>query len=170
MRSECLCSRCGKMIEIVPTVVCAHVHSEVIETYRYIDVSNTISRLFSVDMYSAYSCFLSWTLFLHCAFAKHRLSILYAVLCDLHCDDQVYHMTSCISHRAGVCIQCDVLWSLMRSFSAGSDFIALLPPRIQRSLMGSLIMSAMGERKKEFLTHVRSLPSHLLKQLQHFFN
>ena len=59
-----------------------------------------------------------------------------------------------------MCIQCDVLWSLMRSFSAGSDFMSVLSPRIQRSLMGSLIMSAMGERKKEFLTHVRMYVHH----------
>lgn len=43
----------------------------------------------------------------------------------------------------------------MRDFASGNEGVATLPPHIQRSLMTSLVMSAMGERKKEFLTEVR---------------
>ena len=53
-----------------------------------------------------------------------------------------------------MCIECEVLWSLMRNFASGQEAITVLPPPVQRTLMTSLVMSAMGERKKEFLTHV----------------
>lgn len=42
----------------------------------------------------------------------------------------------------------------MHSFSSGSGAVSALPPRVQRGLMGSLVMCAYGERKKEFLTQV----------------
>lgn len=42
----------------------------------------------------------------------------------------------------------------MHSFSSGSGSISALPPRVQKGLMGSLVMCAVGERKKEFLTQV----------------
>ena len=53
-----------------------------------------------------------------------------------------------------MCIQCEDLWSLMRDFASGSETIAVLPPRVQRSLMTSLVMSAMGNKKKTFLSQV----------------
>ena len=43
----------------------------------------------------------------------------------------------------------------MQGFSNGSSPILSMPPQVQRKLMGSLVMCAMGEKKKEFLTQVR---------------
>lgn len=56
--------------------------------------------------------------------------------------------------RAAVCIQCDVTWTLMHSFSSGSGAISALPPKVQKGLMGCLVMCAYGERKKDFLAQV----------------
>lgn len=61
-----------------------------------------------------------------------------------------------VTCRADVCIKCDALWTLMRSFSDGTSSILSLSPRVQREIMGALVMCAMGtgDRKKEFLTQV----------------
>ncbi len=76
------------------------------------------------------------------------LASIYIFIWELSCD---YHVMC----RAGVCIQCDALWTLMHSFSTGSGSLAIsLPPQVQKNLMGSLVMCAIGERKKEFLTQV----------------
>ena len=42
----------------------------------------------------------------------------------------------------------------MRSFSSGQGPIAALPPRVQRTLMFSLLFCDVGERKQQFLTEV----------------
>ena len=42
----------------------------------------------------------------------------------------------------------------MHSFSSGSGSFLSLPPRVQKGLMGSLVMCAVGEKKKIFLTEV----------------
>ena len=53
-----------------------------------------------------------------------------------------------------MCIQCDMLWTLMHSFSSGSKAISALPSVAQKQLMNSLVMCAVGEKKKEFLMDV----------------
>ena len=58
------------------------------------------------------------------------------------------------NYSATVAIQCDVLWSLMRGYSSGQQPISALSPRVQRVLMSSLVASAIGEKKQQFLTEV----------------
>ena len=60
-------------------------------------------------------------------------------------------------YRAAVVAQCDVVWSLMRSFSSGQEPISSLPPKVQRILMFSLLFCDVGERKQQFLTEVGDL-------------
>ena len=59
-----------------------------------------------------------------------------------------------LSPRAAVVAQCDVVWSLMRSFSSGQGPAAILPSKVQRMLMFSLLLCDVGERKQQFTSEV----------------
>ena len=57
--------------------------------------------------------------------------------------------------RTAVVAQCDVVWSLMQSFSSGQEPVASLPPKLQRVLMLSLLScEATGERQQQFAREV----------------
>ena len=56
--------------------------------------------------------------------------------------------------RTAIVAQCDVVWSLMRSFSSGQEPVASLPPKLQRMLMFSLLSCEAGERQQQFTREV----------------
>ena len=58
-------------------------------------------------------------------------------------------------HRTTIVAHCDVVWSLMRSFSSGQEPVVSLPPKLQRMLMFSLLSCEAGERQQQFTREVR---------------
>ena len=56
--------------------------------------------------------------------------------------------------RNAIVAQCDVVWSLMRSFSSGQEPVVSLPPKLQRMLMLSLLSCEAGERQEQFTREV----------------
>ena len=80
--------------------------------------------------------------------------------------------------RTAIVAQCDVVWSLMRSFSSGQEPMASLPPGLQRVLMLSLLScEATGERQQQFTrevgtcgcTHVETQAWVVTKQLLRYY-
>ena len=65
-----------------------------------------------------------------------------------------YNRASYFLYRAAAAIECDGLWTLMRSFASSQPPYSSLPPSTQRTLMEALLLYGMGDRGHQYLTEV----------------